>query len=134
MARSGRYRRLLIMAAGVMAILAAVPSLGAQSKQKKPQVLLTEGDGWQTDAESQTPETQKQLSAACPEYLFTVKEQGKADYFLLLDHTEGSATVRYKFTLFDKEGVPLATAPPGTLDQAVKGACDSLRQNAQQQH
>lgn len=101
----------------------------AAKAKARPQVLLTEGDGWQTDKQSKTPQTLKTLTQLCPEFFFTVKEQKKADYFLLLDHTVETAKspAIFKFTLFDKEGGTLATAPPGGLDEAIKDACQVLR-------
>ena len=110
-------------------LIGTVLGQNQKAAKSKPQVLLTEGDGWQTDQQSKTPQTLKALTQHCPEFFFTVKERKKADYFLLLDHTVESAKspARYKFTLFDKAGGTLATAPPGGWDEAIKDACQTLR-------
>jgi hypothetical protein len=121
---------ILILALALTTVLAGTVQGRAQDSTKpKPQVLLTEGDEWAMDTESKTPQTLKDLAQKCPEFWFTLKEEKQADYFLLLEHSPESATApaKYKFSLYDKNGRSLATPPAGGLEDAIIGACQSLR-------
>ena len=126
---------------------ALVAGAGAGAEERRPRVFVPDSDSWsfgggfaldtgggvgqtQGGAKPQTAEIVKTIHDRCSEAIVTMKEE-RADYILLLQHEGGKIFVRKdnKYVLFNADGDALASGSTRSLGNAVKDACQVLRQD-----
>ena len=117
--------------------------------QDKPRVYITDSDSWESSggfagatangsggiaggssggARPQTAEIMKTFGERCPRVTVTINRE-KADYIVILQHEGGKEWFRKdnKLAVFDKEGDMIRSMSARTLGNAVKEACEVIR-------
>ncbi len=151
----GRFRRAVqwISARGLVAALFATAALAAPLPQlegdlnPKVRVFVTESNSWSVSGEAagirgtgggslqggakpQTAEIMKTINKRreCRGIVVTINRD-KADYVLMLERVGGRGVVQKdnKMALFDRDGDMVATSSTRSLGNAVKDACQAIR-------
>ena len=80
-------------------------------------------------ARPQTAEIIKTFRERCPDLEATMEKE-KADYFVILDHEGGKGLIRNdnKVVVFDSTGISVYSGSTRMLGNAVKDACNEIRQ------
>ena len=126
---------------------ALVAGAGVGAEERRPRVFVPDSESWsfgggfafdieggagqaQGGAKPQTAEIVKTIHQRCSEAIVTMNEE-RADYILLLQHEGGKIFVRKdnKYVLFNADGDALASGSTRSLGNAVKDACQVLRQD-----
>ena len=117
--------------------------------QDKPRVFITDSDSWEASggfgggrangvgagagggsggARPQTAEIMKTFGERCSRVTVTINRD-KADYIVILQHEGGKELFRRdnKLAVFDKGGDMILSNNTRTLGNAVKAACDAIR-------
>jgi hypothetical protein len=114
--------------------------------QDKPRVFITDSDSWEASggfaggrangvgggnsggARPQTAEIMKTFGERCSRVTVTINRD-KADYIVILQHEGGKELFRRdnKLAVFDKDGDMILSNSTRTLGNAVKAACDAIR-------
>jgi hypothetical protein len=117
--------------------------------QDKPRVYITDSDSWEASggfaggsaggvggvggggsggARPQTAEIMKTFGERCTRVIVTINRE-RADYIVILQHEGGKELFRKdnKLALFNKDGDMILSNSTRTLGNAVKEACDAIR-------
>lgn len=117
--------------------------------QDKPRVFITDSDSWEASggfaggrangvggvgggnsggARPQTAEIMKTFGERCSRVTVTINRD-KADYIVILQHEGGKELFRRdnKLAVFNKEGDMILSNSTRTLGNAVKEACEAIR-------
>jgi len=135
--------RMGILGAALVAGTGAV----AEAQERRPRVFVPDSESWsfggsfgfdgetgfgdtKGGAKPQTAEIVKTVHERCSEAIVTMKEE-RADYILLLQHEGGKIFLRKdnKYVLFNADGDALASGSTRSLGNAIKDACQVLRQD-----
>jgi len=83
-------------------------------------------------ARPQTAEIIKTFRERCPDLEATMEKE-KADYFVILDHEGGKGWIRNdnKVVVFDSTGISVYSGSTRSLGNAVKDACNEIREQEQ---